>query len=83
MRSILVVSGLLIALSTSADAATMHHPRAWHHHSSNAASSFNLAPDWSYERSAPPVRYEYAPPAYNDGGPNNVGGLVGGHPEGG
>jgi hypothetical protein len=83
MRSILVVLGLLIALSTSADAATMHHPRTWHHRSPNVASSFNFAPGWSYERTAPSVHYEYAPPAYNDGGPNNMGGLVGGHPEGG
>ena len=83
MRSILVVLGLSIALCTSADAAIMHHPRTWHHHSPNVASSFNLAPGWSYERTAPSVHYEYAPPAYNDGGPNNLGGLVGGHPEGG
>jgi hypothetical protein len=83
MRSILVVLGLLTALSTSADAATMHHPRTWHHHSPNAASSFNFAPGWGYQRTAPSVQYEYAPPAYNDDGPNNRGGLVGGHPEGG
>ena len=83
MRSILVVLGLLIALSTSADAATMHHSRTRHHLSPNAASSFNFAPGWGYERTAPSVHYEYAPPAYNDGGPNNLGGLVGGNPNGG
>ena len=83
MRSILVL-GLLIALSTSADAATKHHPGTWHHRSPNVASSFNFAPGRSYERTAAPsVHYEYAPPAYNDDGPNNRGGLVGGHPEGG
>jgi hypothetical protein len=83
MRSILVVIGLLIALSTSADAATMHHSRTWHHLSPNVASSFNFAPSWGYERTAPSVHYEYTPPAYNDPGPNNLGGLVGGNPNGG
>ncbi|WP_156927773.1 hypothetical protein [Bradyrhizobium sp. Tv2a-2] len=83
MRSILVVLGLLIASSASADAATMHHSRTRHHLSPNVASSFNLAPSWGYERAAPSVRYEYTPPAYNDPGPNNRGGLVGGNPNGG
>jgi hypothetical protein len=59
MRSILVVLGLLIALSTSADAATMHHSRTRHHLSPNVASSFNFAPGWGYERTAPSV-YEDA-----------------------
>ena len=81
MCSILVVIGLLIALSTSADAATMHHSRTWHHLSPNVASSFNFAPSWGYERKAP--SYEDVPPAYNDPGPNNLGGLVGGNPNGG
>lgn len=81
MRSILVL-GLLIALSTSADAATKHHSRTWHHLSPNVASSFNFAPSWGYERTAPSVHYEYTPPAYNDPGPNNLGGLVGGNPNG-
>jgi hypothetical protein len=83
MRSILVVLGLLIALSTSADAATKHHSRTWHHFSRNAASSFNFAPGWGYERTAPSVHDEVSPPAYNDPGPNNRGGLVGGNPNGG
>ncbi|MCA6112521.1 hypothetical protein [Bradyrhizobium cenepequi] len=83
MRSILVVLGLSIALSTSVDAATMHHSRTWHHLSPNVASSFNFAPSWGYERTAPSVHYEYVPPAYNDPGPNNLGGLVGGNPNGG
>ena len=82
MRSILVL-GLLTALSTSADAATMHHSRTWHHLSPNVASSFNFAPGWGYERTAPSVHYEDVPPAYNDSGPNNLGGLVGGNPNGG
>jgi len=83
MRSILVVLGLLIALSTSADAATMHHSRTRHHLSPNAASSFNFAPGWGYERTAPSV-YEDTPPAFGDpGNPNNLGGLVGGNPNGG
>jgi hypothetical protein len=77
MRSILVL-GLLIALSTSADAATMHQSRARHHLFPNVASSFNFAPGWGYERTAPSVHYEVSPPAYNDPGPNNRGGLVGG-----
>jgi hypothetical protein len=83
MRSILVVLGLLLALSTSADAATMHHSRTRHHLSPNVASSFNFAPSWGYERTAPSVPSEYVPPAYNDPGPNNLGGLVGGNPNGG
>ena len=77
MRSILVVLGLLIALSTSADAATMHHSRTRHHLSPNVASSFNFAPGWGYERTAPSVHYE------EPSGPNNLGGLVGGNPNGG
>ena len=81
MRSILVVLGLLIASSASADAATMHHSRTWHHLS--PSESFNFAPSWGYERTAPSVHYEYSPPAYNDPGPNNLGGLVGGNPNGG
>jgi hypothetical protein len=82
MRSVLVL-GLLIALSTSPDAATMHHPKTWHHLSSNAASSFKFAPQgWGYERTAPSVHYEVSPPAYNDPGPNNRGGLVGGDDNG-
>ena len=82
MRSILVVLGLLIALSTSADAATMHHSRTRHHLSPNVASRFNFAPSWGYERTAPSVHYEYTPPGYISG-PNNLGGLVGGNPNGG
>ena len=84
MRSILVVLGLLIVLSTSADAATMHHSRTWHHHSPSVASSFNFAPGWGYERTAPSGNYEDVPPAFGDpGNPNNLGGLVGGNPNGG
>ena len=83
MRSVLVL-GLLIALSTSADAATMHHSRTRHHLSPNAASSFNFAPGWGYERTAPSGNYEDVPPAFGDpGNPNNLGGLVGGNPNGG
>jgi hypothetical protein len=81
MRSILAVLGILIALTSSADAATMHHQRTWHHLFPNAAS--NLAPSWGYEPTTPSVHYEYVPPAYNDPGPNNRGGLVGGNPNGG
>jgi hypothetical protein len=82
MRPILVVLGLLIALSTSADAAAMHHSKRWHHHYLNVAPRFNFAPGWGYERTAPSFHYEYTPPAYNDDGPNNGGGLVGGNPNG-
>ena len=83
MRSILVL-GLLIALSTSADAATMHHSRTRHHLSPNVASSFNFAPSGGYQRTAPSVHYEDVPPAFGDpGNPNNLGGLVGGNPNGG
>jgi hypothetical protein len=84
MRSILVVLGLLIALSTSAGAATMHHSRTRHHLSPNVASSFNFAPSWGYQRTAPSANYADVPPAYGDpGNPNNLGGLVGGNPNGG
>ena len=84
MRSILVDLGLLIALSTSADAATMRHSRTRHHLSPNVASSFNFAPSWGYQRTAPSGNYEDVPPAYGDpGNPNNLGGLVGGNPNGG
>ena len=71
MRSILVL-GLFIALSTSADAATMHHSRTWHHLSPNVASSFDFAPGWGYERTAPSVHYDDAP-SYNDD-PSKFGG---------
>jgi hypothetical protein len=81
MRSILVL-GLLIALSTSADAASTHHSRTWRHHPPNVTSGINFAPGWGYQQTAPSVHYEYSPPAFNDGGPNNRGGLVGGQPEG-
>lgn len=77
MRSILVL-GLLIALSTSADAATVHRSTTWHHLSPHIASSFNFAPGRGYERTAPSVHHEVTPPAYNDPGPNDRGGLVGG-----
>ena len=83
MRSIQAL-GLLIALSASADAATMHHSRTRHHLSPNVASSFNFAPSWGYQRTAPSVHYEDVPPAFGDpGNPNNLGGLVGGNPNGG
>jgi hypothetical protein len=89
MRSILVVVGLLIAFGTSADAATKHHAGTWHRLPPNVASSYNFAPGRGYERTAPPVQYtappvqyEVSPPAFNDSGPNNLGGLVGGNPNG-
>ena len=60
----------------------MHHSRTRHHLSPNAASSFNFAPGLAYERAAP--SYEDVPPAFGDpGNPNNLGGLVGGNPNGG
>ena len=83
MRSILVVLGALIVTSTSADAANTHHSNMSRLPSSNVASSFHFAPRWGYERTAPSIHYEYTPPAYNDSGPNNRGGLVGGNPNGG
>ena len=72
MRSILAL-GLLIALSGSADAATMHHARTWHHlfMSPNVASSFDAAPGWDAERAPPSLRYDDAP-SYND--PSKFGG---------
>jgi hypothetical protein len=82
MHPVLVVLGLLIALSTSADAATMHHSKTRHHLSPHVASNFNFAPSWGYERIAPSVHYGYTPPAYNDDGLNNRGGSGGGNPNG-
>jgi hypothetical protein len=82
MRPILVILGLLITLSASADAATMHHSKTRHHFSRHVPPSFNFAPSWGYERTAPSGHYGYTPPAYDDDGPNNRGGLVGGNPNG-
>jgi len=72
MRSILAL-GFLIALSASADAATLHHFRARHHLfiGPNVASSFAAVPD--YERLPPAVRYDDAP-SYND--PSKFGGST-------
>ena len=74
MRSILVL-GLLIALTASADAATMRHSRTWHHLaiSHRVASSFDAAPGWDYQRLSPPLRYDDTP-SYND--PSKFGGST-------
>jgi hypothetical protein len=89
MRAIIAASILAIfAMSSPAFAYSnvspkpMHHSSTRHHLSPNAAS-FNFAPGWGYERTAPSV-YEDVPPAFGDpGNPNNLGGLVGGNPNGG
>jgi hypothetical protein len=88
MRAIIAASILAIfAMSSPAFAYAnvspnpMHHSTR-HHFSPNAASSFNFAPSWGYERTAPSV-HEDVPPAFGYPGPNNLGGLVGGNPNGG
>jgi hypothetical protein len=48
----------------------------------HVTSSFNFAPSWGYERTAPSVDYRYTPPTYDDDGSNDRGGLVGGNPNG-
>ena len=89
MKAIIAASILAIATMSSPAFAysnvspkPMHHSRTRHHLSPNAASSFNFAPGLAYERAAP--SYEDVPPAFGDpGNPNNLGGLVGGNPNGG
>jgi len=89
MKTIIAASILAIATMSSPAFAysnvspkPMHHSRTRHHLSPNAASSFNFAPGLAYERAAP--SYEDVPPAFGDpGNPNNLGGLVGGNPNGG
>jgi hypothetical protein len=64
MRSIPVL-GLLIALSTAADAAAIHHHRTRHYLiiPRSVASSFAAVPSWA--SAPPPVHYGDAP-SYND-----------------
>ena len=88
MKTIIAASILAIATMSSPAFAysnvspkQMHHSRTRQHLSPNAASSFNFAPGSAYERAAP--SYEDVPPAYGYRGPNNLGGLVGGNPNGG
>ena len=90
MRAVIAASILAIFTMSSpafaysnVSAKPTHHSGTRHHLSPNAASSFNFAPGWGYERTAPSV-YEDTPPAFGDpGNPNNLGGLVGGNPNGG
>ena len=76
MRSFLAL-GMMITLCASASATTVHHSRK--HHSvfipPSVAKSFAAVP--GYHRTI------YYIPSYNDPGPNNLGGLVGGFPDGG
>ena len=89
MKTIIAASILALATMSSPAFAysnvspkPTHHFRTRHHLSPNAASSFNFAPGSAYERAAP--SYEDVPPAFGDpGNPNNLGGLVGGNPNGG
>jgi hypothetical protein len=71
MRSVLVL-GLLIAVSASAQAATTHHYYTRHHVfiSPRVASSFNAVSGWAYEP-RPAIRYNGVP-SYND--PSKYGG---------
>ena len=91
MKTIIAASILALATMSSPAFAysnvspkPTHHSRTRHHLSPNAALSFNFAPGWGYERTAPSGNYEDVPPAFGDpGNPNNLGGLVGGNPNGG
>jgi hypothetical protein len=70
-RSVLAL-GLLIALSASADAATLRHPHT--HHvliRPNVASSFAAVRGWAYAPAQPPLQYDAAP-SYDD--PSKFGG---------
>jgi hypothetical protein len=70
MRSVLVL-GLLIAISVSAQAATVHHyTRHQDFISPRAASSFDAVPSWG-EPPRPSIRYDDVP-SYND--PSKYGG---------
>ncbi|WMT75915.1 hypothetical protein [Bradyrhizobium sp. Ash2021] len=64
MRSVLAL-GLLIALSASAEAATIHHFRSRHHVfiRRDVASSFAAVPGWAYEPPRPPIHYNDTPRA--------------------
>ncbi|MFH0296451.1 hypothetical protein AAFX91_04300 [Bradyrhizobium sp. 31Argb] len=70
MRAFLAL-GLLISLSASASAATMHHhfePR----HIMVPPGPFYAVPGWAYEAPRPPVHYYDDTPSYND--PSKFGG---------
>ncbi len=67
--------GLLIALSASADAATVHQSRVHHHHvvlPAGAASSFAAVRRQAYPQPWPPVHYNDIP-SYDD--PSKLGGY--------
>jgi hypothetical protein len=72
MRSVLAL-GLLIVLSASANAATVHHWRTRHRDiiRPGAISSFAAAPGWAYAQPRPSVHYDDTP-SYND--PSKFGG---------
>jgi hypothetical protein len=72
MRSVLVL-GLLIAASASAQAATAHQHYTRHHVfiSPRVASSFDAVPGWAYKPPPPAIRYHEVP-SYND--PSKFGG---------
>jgi hypothetical protein len=71
MRSALAL-GLLIALSVSADAATVRHPHTRYVLiRPDVASSFAAVRGWAYAPRQPPVQYD-ASPSYND--PSKFGG---------
>jgi hypothetical protein len=72
MRSVLVL-GLLIAASASAQAATAHQHYTRHHVfiSPRVASSVDAVPGWAYKPPPPAIRYGDVP-SYND--PSKFGG---------
>lgn len=75
MRSVLVL-GLLIAVSASAQAATAHHHYTRHHIfiSPRVASSYAAVPGWGFKTPRPSIRYDDVP-SYND--PSKYGGENG------
>jgi hypothetical protein len=69
------VLGLLMTLSASANAATLHHHRTRHHVviPPGVASSFAAVPRWTYAPPSPSDPYDDAP-SYND--PSKSGGST-------
>lgn len=68
MRSALAL-GLLMALSASADASTVHHARIRYHHHvflpRGVTSSFAAVPNWTYRPPRPSLHYDDTP-SYDD-----------------
>jgi hypothetical protein len=70
MRSFLAL-GLLIALSASASAATVHHHHVEPRHVIIPPGPVYAVPGWAFDARRPPVHYDDTP-SYND--PSKFGG---------